>query len=361
MEAGKRLPSALEWERAARGIDGNRFPWGDAEDPSRANVRDNPTLSRHALMPVRSFAPTPLYQLVGNAWEMVEGAGAPEIRGGSFNTPLSEAPTSQGKPIPEKLFRRRSRISLRPKPLMSWDPQDYQKRHAYVFQYGEALLDLLAPQAGERILDLGCGAGQLTAAIARTGAMVFGIDSSPEMIAQALANFSALDFRIGDATNFSVDQPLDAVFSNAALHWVRNAEAVAACVSRALKPAGRLVAELGGRGNVQSIANAIREVLGPVELPWFFPSIGEYTSVLETHGLEVRRAELFDRPTRVEGEDGMEHWLSVFGGSLVAGMPDVGQKEIWRAVAQKLRPQFYRDGGWTLDYRRLRVVAVKAA
>jgi formylglycine-generating enzyme required for sulfatase activity len=98
---GKRLPTALEWERATRGIDGNRFPWGDAEDPSRANVRDNPTLSRHALMPVRSFAPTPLYQLVGNAWEMVEGASAPEIRGGSFNTPLSEATTSQGKPIPE--------------------------------------------------------------------------------------------------------------------------------------------------------------------------------------------------------------------------------------------------------------------
>jgi trans-aconitate methyltransferase len=243
---------------------------------------------------------------------------------------------------------------------MSWDPQEYQERHAYVFQYGEALLDLLAPQAGERILDLGCGAGQLTDAIARTGAMALGIDSSPEMVVQARANFPALDFRIGDATNFSVDQPLDAVFSNAALHWVKDAGAVAACVSRALKPGGRFVAELGGRGNVQSIVNAIREVLGPVELPWFFPSVGEYASVLETHGLEVRRAELFDRPTRVEGEDGMEHWLAVFGASIVAGLPDVRQKEIWRALTQKLRPQCYRDGGWTLDYRRLRVVAVKA-
>jgi trans-aconitate methyltransferase len=241
---------------------------------------------------------------------------------------------------------------------MSWDPQDYQQRYSYVFEYGEALLDLLAPQAGERILDLGCGAGQLTAAIARTGAVAFGIDSSPEMIVQARANFPALDFRIGDATEFSVDQPLDAVFSNAALHWVKDAGAVAACVSRALKPAGRLVAELGGRGNIQSVVNAIREVLGPVDLPWFFPSIGEYTSVLETHGLEVRRAELFDRPTRLEGEDGMEHWLAVFGASIVASMPETRQKEIWCAVAQKLRPQCYRDGGWTLDYRRLRVVAI---
>jgi trans-aconitate methyltransferase len=243
---------------------------------------------------------------------------------------------------------------------MSWDPREYQERHAYVFQYGEALLDLLAPKAGERILDLGCGAGQLTAAISRTGAVALGIDASPEMIAQARANFPALDFRIGDATNFSVNQPVDAVFSNAALHWVKNAGAAAACISRALKPAGRFVAELGGHGNIQSIVNAIREMLGPVELPWFFPSIGEYASLLEPHGLEVRRAELFDRPTRVEGEDGMEHWLSVFGGSIVAGMPDARQKEIWRAVAQQLRPQCYRDGGWTLDYRRLRVVAIKA-
>jgi trans-aconitate methyltransferase len=244
---------------------------------------------------------------------------------------------------------------------MNWDPQEYQERYAYVFQFGEALLDLLAPQAGERILDLGCGAGQLTAAIAQRGAVALGIDASPEMVAHARANYPALDFRVGDAANFSVGEPLDAVFSNAALHWVKNAEAAAACVSRALKPAGRFVAELGGHGNIQSIVDAIAEVLGPVELPWFFPSVAEYASLLEPHGLEVRRAELFVRPTRVEGEDGMEHWLALFGASIVAGMQGTRQTEIWRAVAQKLRPQCYRGGGWTLDYRRLRVVAVRVS
>jgi trans-aconitate 2-methyltransferase len=244
---------------------------------------------------------------------------------------------------------------------MSWNPQKYQDRHAYVFQYGEALLDILDPQPGERILDLGCGAGQLTAALARTGALVEGIDASPEMIAQARANFPAIDFRVADATNFTVGEPVDAVFSNAALHWVKNAGAAAACISRALTPGGRFVAELGGHGNIQSVVDALRAVLGSPALPWFYPSIGEYASLLELHGLEVRRADLFDRPTRVEGEDGMEDWLAVFGESIVAGLPSARQKEIWQAVARRLRPLCYRDGAWTLDYRRLRIVAVKPA
>jgi trans-aconitate methyltransferase len=244
---------------------------------------------------------------------------------------------------------------------MSWNPQKYQDRHAYVFQYGEALLDILAAQPGERILDLGCGAGQLTAAIAQTGALVEGIDASPEMIAQARANFPAIHFRVADATSFTVSEPVDAVFSNAVLHWIKNADAAAACISRALKPGGRFVAELGGHGNIQTVVDALRAVLGSPALPWFYPSIGEYASILERHGLEVRRADLFDRPTRVEGEDGMEDWLAVFGESIVAGLSSARQKQIWQAVARELRSQCYRDGAWTLGYRRLRVVAVKPA
>ena len=236
----------------------------------------------------------------------------------------------------------------------AWDAKQYQQRHSYVFQYGQAVLDLLAPQKGERILDLGCGSGQLTSAIADAGAAVIGLDSSPEMLAEARANYPAIEFRLGDAANFAIETPVDAVFSNAVLHWVKNAAGAASCIARALKPGGRFVAEFGGRGNNQSILDAIRELLGPVETPWYYPSIGEYARVLEQHGLETRQAWLIDRPTPVEGEDGLEDWLAVFGRDLM------GEAER-KMIAQKLRPTHYKDGVWTIDYRRLRIVAHKTA
>ena len=201
----------------------------------------------------------------------------------------------------------------------TWDAKQYQQRHSYVFQYGQAVLDLLAPLKGERILDLGCGSGQLTAAIADAGAAVIGLDSSPEMLAEARAHYPAIEFRLGDASDFAVESPVDAVFSNAVLHWVKNAAGAAGCIARALKPRGRFVAELGGRGNIQSVVDALREVLGPVETPWYYPSIGEYATVLEQHGLEPQQAWLIDRPTPVEGEDGMEDWLAVFARDLMDG------------------------------------------
>jgi trans-aconitate methyltransferase len=235
--------------------------------------------------------------------------------------------------------------------MNNWDTARYQIRHAYVFAYGEDLIGLLEPRAGEKILDLGCGSGQLTSKIAESGADVTGLDRSEEMIAEARRNFPSLRFEIGDAAKFTVDGRLDAVFSNAALHWVKDADGVAASVAQALRPGGRFVLEMGGKGNTQTVLDAIREVAGPVETPWYFPSVGEYTSLLERHGFEIAFATLFDRPTRVEGEDGLEDWLAMFAGSMLASA------EARREVASRLRSTMFRDGGWVVDYRRLRVIA----
>lgn len=235
--------------------------------------------------------------------------------------------------------------------MNTWDAARYQGRHSYVFEYGNDLIRLLDPKPGERILDLGCGSGQLTAKIAESGADVTGLDRSGEMVAEARRNFPSLPFGLGDAANFTVDVPFDAVFSNAALHWVKDADGIAASVARALRRGGRFVLEMGGKGNTQAVLDAVREVAGPVETPWYFPSVGEYTSVLERHGFEIAFATLFDRPTRVEGEDGMEDWLAMFAGSMLASA------EARREVANRLRSTMFRDGGWIVDYRRLRVLA----
>jgi trans-aconitate methyltransferase len=239
----------------------------------------------------------------------------------------------------------------------AWDAERYQARHSYIFAYGEGLIDLLAPREGERILDLGCGSGQLTAKIAESGAHVIGIDRSEEMIAGARRNYPALRFDVGDAAKFAVETPVDAVFSNAALHWVKDADGVARSVAGALRPGGRFVFEMGGKGNNQTVLDALREVAGPVETPWYFPSVGEYSSLLERHGFEISFATLFDRPTRVEGEDGLEDWLTMFGGFLIEKFGKARTQEIRREVANRLRSKMFRDGAWVVDYRRLRVIA----
>jgi trans-aconitate 2-methyltransferase len=243
-----------------------------------------------------------------------------------------------------------------------WNPRLYEQNHAFVWQYGEEVIQLLAPQAGERILDLGCGTGQLTAKIAET-AEVLGLDHSEQMIAKAKANYPELAFTVADARNFSVEQPFDAVFSNAALHWMREADAVIQCVYQALKPGGRFVVESGGKGDVQLIITALNQALleiGAAEINlWYFPSISEYATRLEQQGFEVLYAVLFDRPTKLsDGEAGLANWLNMFAVPLQQLSPEQHQ-QVLQSVVNQLRPMLYRDGSWIADYRRIRFLAQK--
>jgi SAM-dependent methyltransferase len=230
------------------------------------------------------------------------------------------------------------------------------------------LVGVLAPKAGERILDLGCGTGHLAGRIAESGATVVGLDKAESMVAQARRNFPGLSLVVGDAADFAFDEPFDAVFSNAALHWMRPPEKVAACVARALKPGGRLVAEFGGKGNIARVVAAIELALDAMGLPqqkakhpWYFPSVGEYASLLEAHGLQVANAALFTRPTPLEdGERGLANWMRMLGNAYLEGMPDAVQAEVIRRTEEAMRPACWDGARWVADYVRLRVVAVKS-
>ncbi len=243
-----------------------------------------------------------------------------------------------------------------------WDTELYEARHGFVWQLGEGVLALLDAKPGERILDLGCGTGQLTQKIAASGAHVLGVDASADMIGQARQNYPQLQFALEDATELPFDSEFDAVFSNAVLHWVRDQAAAAKSIFRALKPNGRFVAEFGGHGNVRNIEAAVSRVIARYspqvpKSPLYFPRISDYSAVLEAHGFEVRFAQLFDRPTPLEGDEGMHSWFQQFGGIYFDSLQQDLRNDAIAETVEELRPVLYRDGQWHADYRRLRVVA----
>jgi len=244
-----------------------------------------------------------------------------------------------------------------------WDPSLYDDKHSFVFSYGADVVKLLDPKPWERILDLGCGTGHLTAQIAGTGANVIGMDYSSAMIEQAREEYPSLTFIQGDATDFAFDEPFDAVFSNAVLHWVPEPEKVLACVHRALKPGGRFVAEFGGEGNVEMFIQALfgaLDALGypvPSERPWYFPSPEAYTALLEKHGFRVMMMRHFERPTTLEGEDGIANFIHTFTPQYLEQIAPEQRPAFIREVTERARPRLYQNGHWVMDYVRLRLRA----
>ncbi|QBI54262.1 class I SAM-dependent methyltransferase [Streptomonospora litoralis] len=249
-------------------------------------------------------------------------------------------------------------------PVQQWNPRLYDDRHSFVARYGGDLIDELRPEAGERILDAGCGTGDLAAALAEAGAEVVGVDSSAEMIDRARERFPHLDLRVADLLTLEPDSGYDAVLSNAVLHWVPDATAAARALARTLRPGGRLVAEFGGSGNISAILDGARALRAELGLPeaaqeWYFPGVDEYSAVLADAGLEVTGAWLFDRPTRLDGEEGLAAWLRMFGSPLLADAPD--PDGFVERLTGRLRPVLHHSGSWWADYRRLRVTALKPA
>ncbi len=248
---------------------------------------------------------------------------------------------------------------------MEWNPELYATKHSFVFEGGREALALLAPRPGERILDLGCGTGQLTQAIAETGASVTGLDSSPAMIEAARREFPGLPFVLADASDFSFPQPFDAVFSHAAMHWVKSPAKAVDCIANSLRDGGRFVTEFGGKGHIAGLRRAVettwREMTGG-ELEWdyYFPSIAGFSALLERSGLEVRDASLVELRTKLDdGENGLRNFLIMFGGSRLNGVSDAAREKWLRRVEQIARPRLFHDGAWYLNRRRVRVLAVK--
>ena len=244
-------------------------------------------------------------------------------------------------------------------PTSRWSPADYARNAAFVPALGRAVVDLLAPKAGERILDLGCGDGVLTEALVAAGAEVVGVDASAEMIAAAKGR--GLDARVMDGQALTFESEFDAVFSNAALHWMLDPAAVARGVFRALKPGGRFVGEQGGAGNIAQLRSALREVLTargypvPAEDPQWYAAPNEFRTIYEAAGFTEVEAWLIDRPTPLPA--GAAAWYRTFRAGFLdsAHVPEAEIDAVTAEAEERAAPALRQpDGRWIADYVRLR-------
>jgi trans-aconitate methyltransferase len=246
----------------------------------------------------------------------------------------------------------------------TWDPLAYEQNGSFVHQLAGGVLEWLNAQPGEYILDLGCGDGQLTQRIVVTGAHVLGADASAEMVAAARERGIEAEQSAAESLPFH-DATFDAVFSNAALHWVRGQDAMLAHVHRVLKPGGRFVAEMGGHGNIAAIRVAFTAVLqkhgyGDREDGVnYYPTAESYTERLNRHGFTIEQIAIIPRPTKL-AESGMEGWLRTFRRGVLDGLPGDSRNSVVRETAELLAPALRDEAGnWIADYVRLRFVARK--
>jgi SAM-dependent methyltransferase len=244
----------------------------------------------------------------------------------------------------------------------SWDPESYARNARFVSDLGDPVLDLLEAAGGEKILDLGCGDGALTGKIAALGCAVVGIDTSLAQLRAARKR--RLSVLLMDGQNLCFKAQFDAVFTNAALHWMKAPEKVVRGVHSVLKPGGRFVGEFGGKGNVEKIRSALHSALRrrgvhPASIdPWYYPSPEEYANLLAEAGFTVAYIDLIPRPTKLPGD--IKSWLEIFGQSFINAVKESDRPSFLNEVIEELQPQL-RDpqGNWVADYVRLRFKALK--
>ena len=244
-----------------------------------------------------------------------------------------------------------------------WDPKGYDEHADYVYTLGEPLIALLSPEEGEKVLDLGCGHGELAMRVSELGCELTGVDSSPEMVEASIAN--GINTILGDARDLSFDNEFDGIISNAAIHWMSDIDQVLDGCYRALKIGGRFVGEFGGEGNVGKILLATSEYfeshpeLGEFVMPWYFPSLDEFSYELENAGFFIEYIELFERPTVLP--TGIKGWLLTFFHGLMSNFTDKQKDEFLSNISEMLKPHLYNEATskWHADYVRLRFKALK--
>jgi trans-aconitate methyltransferase len=245
----------------------------------------------------------------------------------------------------------------------TWDPQAYERNGAFVHRLAGGVLEWLNARKGEFILDLGCGDGQLTQRLASTGAHVLGVDASAEMVAAARERGIEAEQANAELLPFH-DGTFDAVFSNAALHWVRDQDGMLDQVHRVLRTGGRFVAEMGGHGNIAAIHVALRAVLGRhgygdrEDGVNYYPTAESYAERLNRHGFAVEQIAIIPRPTKL-AEGGMEGWLRTFRRGVLDGLPEDVREAVVKETVALLAPALRdEEGKWVADYVRLRFVAI---
>lgn len=242
---------------------------------------------------------------------------------------------------------------------INWNADKYSEDFQFVHKYGEDVMELLQAPLGSRIIDLGCGNGNLTVKLAERGYNVMGIDDSNEMLEVARGKYPDIEFVKGNALDFNIE-PCDGIFSNAVLHWIDKdkQQSLLNNISSNIKTGGEFVCEFGGFGCAETVHSTLKKIFAERGYKYtrnfYFPTIGEYAPLLESAGLRVKFASLFDRPTLQQGDNGLEGWIRMFNLAPFDGLSEEETQEIIDEACNILKPVLCKEGKWYVDYVRIR-------